>query len=290
VTLFAAQGLVCGGTELEADSLLGVAVAPGKAEFEVGERGFCSFAITNRTSHPMALPSFRFLNLKQEDAEVAFYVKRRILKIDVWQGTNAVAMKPGWQNAPEESSQYPTSWLQPTQTVGSGFSLTRNWYPSFFALTNPGLYTVSLTLDTTTCKDVQIPKGVYVSRRAAFQIVPVAEFRARHPDELLGSYTQAKTTFYLKRIINHTGEYFPNVSQIVRCEGALAALIELTGSLDKEVATHSLALLGALHHALGRPSPPAVPGSVEEWQTWLEETGSKLTPQELWVNFDSHYP
>ena len=276
--------------EPESNSLLGITVTPSKSEFEVGERASCGFEITNLTSEAIALPGFRFPNLKQEAAEVAFfYVKEQILEIAVRQGTNTVAMQPGWQNTSKQAGQYPTEFLEPAHTIRGSLSLTQNWPPSFFALTNPGIYSVGITLDTRACKDARIPKGVYVSPRAAFGIVPVAEFRAKRPDESLEAYVQARVTFYLKRITQHKGEGFPNVRNIVRTEGAVAALIEVIGSPDKDTADRSLELLNQLHHALGRPNPPPMPESVADWRTWLKETGSRLTPNELWANFDSHY-
>ena len=289
--LLAAGGMACIGAGSEDDSPIGITLKPVKGEFEVGESAGFDFGITNLTSQAVTLPSFHFVNIMMEDANVIFYVREGMLKISVWQGTNKVPMNTNWLNLPVQNEPYPTVILKPTDTIHQTFTITGGLVPNrFFTLTNPGLYTVSITMDTTTCKDNKIPKGVFVSPGAKFRIVSLPIFRAKRSDESPEIYAQAKVTFYLKRISQNTGEYFYNVSEIARSNEAVAALTELLGSPDKEVAGQSSVLLAQFYEPLdGRTNHPPLPKAVEEWRTWAKETGSRLTPGQLFGNFDSHF-
>ena len=266
-----------------------VSVKTERTEYEVGQRTSHGLTITNRTSKPVTLPSLQFLNIKQEDAEIAFYVQQHVLEIQVTRGKGPVAISKDWQAPAKEVQPFPTVELQPGQSISARFSLTRSWYPSFFSLTEPGEYNVTVTLDTTTLANEKIIKGRFSSAPAAFRIVPVAAFREKRAGESQGDYAKAKVVFYLDRIAQHKGEYFPNVGSILRTPEAVPALIEMLDSKDAARADQAGSLLGQVHHRLGTPHPPALPESKEAWRKWWETQGAKLPASTFWSNFDSHY-
>ena len=63
----------------------------------------------------MTLPSFQFLNIKQEDADIAFHVQQHVLDIQVTRGKGTVAINKDWQAPAKEAQPYPTVELQPGQ-------------------------------------------------------------------------------------------------------------------------------------------------------------------------------
>ena len=260
-----------------------------KPEYEVGQRTSHGLTITNRSSKPVTLPSFRFLNAKQEDAEIAFYVQQHVLEIQVTRGKDPVAVNKDLQAPAKEVQPFATVELPPGQSISAGFSLTRNWYPSFFSLTEPGEYNMTVTLDTTKLADEKILKGRFSSAPVAFRIVPVAAFREKRAGESQGDYAKAKVVFYLDRIAQHKGEYFPNVGSILRTPEAVPALIETLDSKDAARASQAGVLLGQVHHGRGTPHPPTLPESKEAWRKWWETEGAKLPVPTLWSNFDSYY-
>ncbi len=79
-------------------------------------RGTCSKSPI-RVSRSVTLPSFRFLNIKEEDPEIAFYLQERVLKIQVVRGTTPVSINEGLQTRPEKPRQFPTIELQPKETL-----------------------------------------------------------------------------------------------------------------------------------------------------------------------------
>ena len=260
-----------------------------KPEYEVGQRTSHGLTITNRSSKPVTLPSFRFLNIKQEDAEMAFYIQQHVLEIQVTRGKDPVAVDKVWQAPAKEARPFPTVELPPGQSISAGFSLTRRWYPSFFSLTEPGEYNVTVTLDTTKLADEKILKGRFLSAPVAFRIVPIATFREKGSGESQVDYAKAKVAFYLDRIAQRKGEYFPNVGNLLRTPEAIPALIEILDSKDAARAQQAGVLLGQVHHNCGTPHPPALPDSKEAWRKWWETEEAKLPAATLWSNFDSYY-
>jgi len=260
-----------------------------KPEYEVGQRTSHGLAITNRSSKPVTLPSFQFLNIKQADREIAFYVQQHVLEIHVTRGKDPVAVNKGWQAPAKEARPFPTVELLPGQSISAGFSLTRGWYPSFFSLTEPGEYNVTVTLDTTKLADEKILKGRFSSAPVAFRIVPVVTFREKHTGESPADYAKVKVAFYLDRITQHKGEYFPNVGNLLRTPEAIPALIEILDSKDAAQARQAGVLLGHIHHRCGTSHPPVLPESKEAWRKWWETEGAKLPVSTLWSNFDSYH-
>lgn len=272
--------------------LVNISVKVGRSRFEVGERTGHTLMISNQSAdETISVPSFRFLNVKQEDPEIAFYLKEQVLRLQVTVGTNAVPIHQEWLIVPERATEFPSVELRPGESVATQFSLTRRWYPSFYALTNPGTYAVSVILDTTKTTNPKVLKGVFVSAPAEFEIIPVPTFRARGAGETKADYGQERVAFYLKRIMEHTGEYFPNVGNIVRTEDGVPALIELMEAGDPEIRSQAVSLLKQFHHAEdGRSDHPALPGSsLQAWREWWQTTGSKLSTEQVWHNFDSRY-
>ena len=107
----------------------------------------------------MAIPSFNFLNVKQEDAEIAFYLEQGLLQLELKRGTDLVPLDERWRTPPAKPRRFPTRRLGPGETVSRPFSLTRAWHPSFYALSEPGEYTLTVTLDTTAVADEADPAG-----------------------------------------------------------------------------------------------------------------------------------
>ena len=246
--------------------------------------------ITNQSSEPVTLPSFRFLNGKGYDPEIAFYLNEHVLKMQVVHGSAPVLMNQGWQTHAEKPRQFPTVELQPKETLSVPFSLNWDWYPSFYSLTEPGEYTLTVILDTTGTQNDKILKGRFASSPARFRIVPVATFRAQEIHESPDDYAKALVAFYLRRIEEHKGEYFPNVAKMLSARNAVPALIVTLDSKDHGLAKRAEAILGEIHDHLGtNEKPPALPKSKAEWLEWWNREGMKLSLQELWSNFDSHY-
>ena len=103
-------------------------------QWEVHERTGHVLKITNQSSRPVTLPSFRFLNIKEEDPEIAFYLQERVLKMQVVRGTTPVSINEGLQTRPEKPRPFPTIELQPKETLSVPFSLTGPG--SFYSLTD----------------------------------------------------------------------------------------------------------------------------------------------------------
>jgi hypothetical protein len=289
-SLLLAQTLLSFGAEPAKPPPLGISIIPTETRFEVGQRAACAFEITNLTSETIALPAFDPVPRKLEDAAAAGYIKAQILKIHVWQGTRTFEMNPEWQTPNEQPPKYGVVLVQPGQAIRESVSLTRNGHPSFFTLTNPGLYSVSVTLDTQGCKDERIPKGIWTSAPATLRIVPYPDFRARQRGESPEAYAQARAAFYLGRIVQPQGEYFANVWSVLGTEGAGAALIDLMDSREPGIARGAADLLGQIHHREGAPGAQPTPASKADWLRWWQETGSKLAARDLFSNFDSHFP
>ena len=268
-----------------------ISIAPTKTSFDVGERATFRFEITNIASHTVVLPGFKAAR-KIEDEKVLRYLQARLLRIEVRQGTNVLAMNSGWDSsdARADAAGYQPFPLEAGTAIQDSFSLTRNTYPAFFTITNPGEYTARVTLDTRSCKQESILKGVWNSPPAKFRVVPFPEFRTQAANESPEVYAQARITFYLKRIVQHQGEYFANVGSVLRTQGSGAVLIELMDSREGDPAVEALTLLRQIHHRLGAAGPLAMPTSKADWMAWWKETGSKIPGQELFANFDSHFP
>ena len=257
-------------------------------QWEVHERTGHVLKITNQSSRPVTLPSFRFLHIKEEDPEIAFYLQERILKMQVVRGTTPVSINEGWQTRREKPRPFPTVELPPKETLSIPFSLSGPG--SFFSLTEPGEYTLAVILDTTGTQNEKILKGRFASPATRFRIVPVTTFRTQETHESPSEYAKARVAFYLRRIEKHKGEYFPNVAEMLSAKGVVPALIETLDSQDHHLAKRAEAILGELHHSLGtQQNPPAVPKSKPEWLEWWKTKGIKLSFKELWSNFDSHY-
>ncbi|MGD0900489.1 MAG: hypothetical protein ABR915_21870 [Thermoguttaceae bacterium] len=258
-----------------------------RAQWEVNERTGHVLKITNQSSRPVTLPSFRFLNVKQEDPEVGFYIQEHVLQMQVVRGTAPVQINEGWQRHPEKPRQFPTVELQPKETLSVAFSLT----PGFYSLTEPGEYALTVILNTMQTQSDKILKGRFESPPARFRIVPVASFRAQGPDESPDDYAKACVAFYLHRIEERKGEYFPNVAKMLSARNAVPALIETLDSKDNRLADGAEAILGEIHHRLDtKEKPPPLPRSKADWLQWWKNEGTKLSAKELWSNFDSHYP
>jgi len=269
---------------------LRISVETGKPTYEVNERTHHTLKITNQSSKTVAIPSFRFLNVKQEDPEIAFYLKERILQIQVTCGTNTVPTNEGWQAASERPRPFPLIELEPGKSVSEPFSLTRRWYPAFFSLKGPGMYTVAVTLDTTGVKNDRILKGRFASAPVPFRIVAVPTFRKKGPQESQSDYAIAKVVFYLKRIEHRQGEYFPNVWNILNTQDAVPGLIRTIELSDENTAAHAQTILGQIHHRSDNSDTRELPNSMKDWEEWWRNEGVNLGLKELWSRFDSHYP
>jgi hypothetical protein len=91
-----------------------------KPEYEVGQRTSHGLTITNRNSKPVTLPSFRFLNAKQEDAEIAFYVQQYVLEIQVTRGKDPVAINKDLRAPAKEVQPFATVELRTCRPGGPG--------------------------------------------------------------------------------------------------------------------------------------------------------------------------
>jgi len=303
---------------------LSIIVKSGRV-FEVDARTSHMLILSNSSSKVLTVPKLspNFLRGKEEDPVIEFYVKEHILKIEVSDGSRAVPIKTEWEVPQTNPRDFPTQDLKPGEATGVSFSLTRKWYPSFFSLTAPGTYTVTVTLDTRQVHNPSIFKGLIVSEPCCFKIVPVPVFRPRNSTKSANSYARERITFFLRRIIEGKGEYFPNVEQIINTEEGIPVLIDLTDNEDAQIATtakqhlvkfcqheavddliasrqigdtnavahieESLRLRFPKRYPIGQPIDVTIPDSKEAWHEWWIKTGSKLSTKEIWQNFCSHW-
>lgn len=155
-------------------------------------------------------------------------------------------------------------------------------------LTEPGEYTLTVTLDTTAVQGEKILKGRFNSSVARFRIVPIATFRKQGANESARDYATAWVAFYLHRIEEHKGEYFPNVRNMLSVQDAVPALIDALDSKDNQLAKRAEMILAGIHHRGSNHEPP-LPRSKAEWLDWWQGEGVRLSANKLWSNFDSHH-
>ena len=261
------------------ESPIEIWVVAAQTQWEVNERTAHVLKITNRSAQPVTVPSFHFLNVKEEHPEIAFYLKEHILKMEVVRDSKPISINEKRQARPEKPQPFPTVELQPKETVSVDFSRR---------LTEPGEYTLTVTLDTTAVQGDKILKGRFTSPPARFRIVPIATFRKQGANESARDYAKAWVAFYLHRIEEHKGEYFPNVAEMLRVQDAVPALIDALDSKDNQLAKRAEVILAEIHHRGSNHEPP-LPRSKPEWLDWWQGEGVKLSAKELWSNFDSHH-
>lgn len=256
-----------------------VRVSAAQNQWEVNERTAHVFKIANRSPQPVTVPSFHFLNVKEEHPEITFYLEEHILKMEVVRDSKTISINEKPRARPRTAQPFPTVELQPKETVSVGFSLR---------LTEPGEYTVTVTLDTTAVPGDKTLKGRFTSPSAGFRIVPIATFRKQGANEPTRDYARARVAFYLRRIEEHEGEYFPNVAEMLRLQDAVPALIDALDSKDKQFVKRAEVILAGIHHR-GSNHKSFLPRSKAEWLDWWQGEGVRLSAKELWSNFDSHY-
>lgn len=257
-------------------------------KIEIGSVLFGELTITNWSSESVKVPNFHFLNLWQENAEAAFYVKQQVLKIDVKQDGKPVFINAEWQAPLEKAVQFPLFELLPGGYLPSILVLNSKRSAAFYSLTNPGIYTVTITLNTTKGDVDGLLKGVFVSAPVTVEIVPVPTFRPQQADESPKDYTQAKVEFYLKRIATRQGDRFKNMSDLLRTDNAIPAVINELDSHDKSVAgaAKDLLLEGYIPNFYS-PISRYKPVSKTEWMEWWNAKGKNMAPQELWRYLES---
>jgi hypothetical protein len=256
-----------------------IRVTAAQTQWEVYERTAHVLKITNRSAQPVTLPSFHFLNEKGEQPEIAFYLREHILKMDIVLDSKPNVINEERQTRPEKPQPFPTVELPRNETVSVDFSRR---------LAEPGEYTLAVTLDTTAVQGDAILKGRFTSLPARFRIVPIATFRKQGANESARDYARARTAFYLRRIEEHKGEYFPNVAEMLGAQDAVPALIDALDSQSDQLAKRAEMILAEIHHPGSNQEPP-LPRSKPEWLDWWRREGAKLSAKELWSNFDSHY-
>jgi len=266
-----------------------LSIDAGKAEWEIGERTLHRLKITNRSSAKVSIPNFHFLNIKTEDAEIAFYTKEQILQLHVSRGSTPIRINKEWQQVSEKPRLFKVVDIQPGETLSVPFSLTRRCYPSFYSLTEPGEYAVTVTLDTSRTGNNDVLKGHFVSAPAIFRILPVTAFRNQEPHESQIHYAKTKAAFYLERIKDNRGEYFSNVGNILDTPDAVPALIEMLDSKDQETLRAARSILEKIIQHQENVKQPMLPTTKKQWEEWWRVEGTKIPPQKLWSNFDSHF-
>jgi hypothetical protein len=232
-----------------------IRVAAAQTQWEVNERTAHVLKITNRSAQPATLPSFHFLKVKEEHPEIAFYLKEHILKMEVVRDGKPIPNNEKTQARPEKPQSFPTVELQPKETVPIGFSLR---------LTEPGEYTLTVTLDTKAVSGDQILKGRFTSPSGRFRIVPIATFRKQGANESARDYARARVAFYLHRIEEQKGEYLPNVLNMLSVQDAVPALIDTLDSKENQLTKRAEAILAEIHHRGSNHEPP-LPRSKPEW-------------------------
>lgn len=268
---------------------LRISVSSGRPEYEAGQRVHLTLTLANVSTQVVALPSFRFMNRKGQAPEVAFYMKKQILRIQIRHGREVVPIKKEWLAIAKSSRPFSAIDLQPGETIRVPLTLNQNWYPAFYSLTTPGAYTVTVRLDTTQADAPGILKGRFTSKPATFRIIPAREFRAQEAGESQHDYTVAKVMFYLGRIARRDGEYFSNVHSILRVKEGVPALTEALNSEDEERAHLARSILGQIHHRSRNADTIVLPEGQDEWMEWWQTEGRQLPQNTLWSNFDSYY-
>jgi len=269
--------------------LVNISINVGKSQFEVYEETDHTLVISNQSSEVLSLPNLpEVLNATKGNPEIARYLQ--FLRMQVTIGTNVIPIHQRWLTVPDRAKEIQTVELRPGECMSEHFSLTGGCNPSFYSLTNPGVYAVSVTLDTTKATSPKILKGVFVSAPTEFEIIPVPTFRAKKAEETKADYARERVVFYLKRIRGNTGVYFSNVYNIVKTDDGVPALIELMEVGDPGVRSEAESLLKQIHHPEdGHSEHPALPTSRQAWHEWWQKAGCKLSTADVWHNFDSHY-
>lgn len=285
-TLLLAKTLPAFAVESAASPALGISITPDRINFEVGEWVHCGFEITNLSAEAILLPEFHLRGKISREEEDQQLVKAQVLRVRLSHDNTLVVMNPWWEKPPEHPGEYSVVALQPGQAVRKRFCLI-GYGVSLFTVTNPGLYTVSIALDTRGLMDTRIPKGIWSSAPTTFLLAPYPAFRARKLEESAAAYAEARVGFYLWRRVQRQGAWDWNNHSILCTEGSGAALIQFLDSQEPGMAHEARALLEMIHHPEdGREHPPT-PTTKEGWKDWWKETGSKLSARELIRNIAS---
>jgi len=98
------------------------------------------------------------------------------------------------------------------------------------------------------------------------------------------SSAQAVVRTSLEQINAGEGRYFSHVWNILHTDGGVEALIAEAQSPDASISHRATELL----HMISRP-PSEKRIENPNWADWWQSTGSKMTVEQLWHNFDSYH-
>jgi len=274
--LIMAGSVFCTKADDAKPPIVGISISPSESSFTYGAYVIWKLTITNLTSNPIILPSFNYLaSGKRFYGEAEKYVNDYILNLELNHGGNKISRKYPPAIASRMAGKYLTKELPPEGVINLELQIS-----SYFDMTN-GEYSFAVTLDTTSCKDATITKGVWVSPPVTLHIAPRLTFRARKPEESLEQYAQSRVAFFLKASTpDFDGRplYFPEIQST---KGDVPALIELIDSPDKEVASSTLELL-RWTGGYGDEGKPPASQSKAAWEEWWQKTGSKMSDSKLW--------
>jgi len=274
--LFFAGGVFCIKADDAKAPIVGVAILPSKTSFTYGAFVFMKLAITNLSSDSITLPSFNFFRSDKSHpyGEFDIYEHEHILNLELSRDGNRIPGKYCYEIDSKLAGKYPSEELPPGGLVSREFSSG-----NYFDMTN-GEYSLVVTLDTMTCKDTAITKGVWASPPVTLHISPRLTFRAKKLLESSKQYAISRVAFFLKAStpdFNGRPLYFP---EIQATKGNVPALIELIDSPDKEVASSALELLRWTGH--GDEGNPPDSKSKAAWEEWWQKTGSKIPESKIW--------
>lgn len=261
-----------------------------RKEYELRESISCTLCIVNQSSKALTVPDVSFVSGKALPEGLVRSLQHRVLKIVVRRDGRPIEGQDIGNRPLAEDEPLPTMKLQPGKRIEATFELCKTSYPRFFSVDRPGKYEVSAVLDTMHSSNRQLWNGLTATSPTSFVVTQVPAFREKKAGETDVEYAQAKIRFHLVRIIENRGVYAETIGHILKTKEGVPALVSALGSENREEADKAQGILQWIHSPLddGRARETS-PQSQEAWMQWWQTRGSKMSYQELWHNFGSHW-
>jgi hypothetical protein len=258
-------------------------------EYELRESISCTLRIVNHSSKALTVPDVSFVSGKAIPEGLVRSLQHRLLKIAVRRDGRPIEAQDIGNRPLVEDEPLPTVQLQPGKQIAAAFELCKGTYPHFFSIDRPGKYEVSAALDTTDASNRLLWRGRTATSPASFIVTEVLTFREKKAGENDAEYARAKIRFHLIRIVENKGVYIENVGHILKTKEGVPALISALDSKNQEEVGRARGILQWIHSPPDGPDRGVFPQSQEAWMQWWQTRGSKMSYQELWHNFGSHW-
>ena len=266
---------------------LRVSVRMTKSSYEVGEKIECHLELRNTSSNAIEMPDIgRMVGKGNHIAQgLLSALKLGVVQIGLTRDGAEVQIGEKWRPRGKPKADMPSTTLEPGDLKRIRIFVSSPYYYKLFSIDEPGNYVLRITCPTSNDES----RGALVAS-VSFPVTGRPVFRERRPDETPASYAVQKVDFYVTRILGRKGRYFANVWQIISTPEGVPALIALLESKDKKKASKSWLILTRIRSPLSNESDKReLPKDKIFWESWWSEAGSRLSPQELFHNFDSHW-